>query len=301
MQCAIRVRVPADLSYFEGHFEGDPIVPGIAQLLALVWDQAKIAWPDLPAPREVKRLKFLDALRPEVLQDGRTYTGLIHPPFGVAAAITPWNFPISMPHWMVLPSLVAGNTVVLKPSEETPLIAQAYVDLLHTVLPPGVLSVVHGADDQGKALVAAAIDRQRADEEMLTHRARFDAVANQAQDMLVEIDSKGRITYMSPASRTVLGREPASFIGLSIRELTHPEDLAMAEKSFDQISTGQHHAAAVLKKPFLHRIIVKIHPAVGAAHDHDDHARIAVQHLVADGRPQQVLVRLDPIFEIEGP
>jgi acyl-CoA reductase-like NAD-dependent aldehyde dehydrogenase len=102
--------------------------------------------------------EMVDALRPEVLQDGRTYTELIHQPFGVAAAITPWNFPISMPHWMVLPSLVAGNTVVLKPSEETPLIAQAYVDLLHTVLPPGVLSVVHGADDQGKALVAADID-----------------------------------------------------------------------------------------------------------------------------------------------
>lgn len=63
--CTVRVRVPADLRYFEGHFEGDPIVPGIAQLLSLVWDQAKIAWPDLPAPREVRRLKFLDALRPE--------------------------------------------------------------------------------------------------------------------------------------------------------------------------------------------------------------------------------------------
>jgi len=63
--CTIRARVPRDLRYFEGHFEGDPIVPGIAQLLPLVWDQAKLVWPDLPAPREVKRLKFLDALRPD--------------------------------------------------------------------------------------------------------------------------------------------------------------------------------------------------------------------------------------------
>lgn len=102
--------------------------------------------------------EMVAALSPEVLQDGRTYTELIHQPFGVAAAITPWNFPISMPHWMVLPSLMAGNTVVLKPSEETPLIAQAYVEILQAVLPPDVLQVVHGGDDQGKALVAADID-----------------------------------------------------------------------------------------------------------------------------------------------
>lgn len=64
-RCEVRVRIPADLRYFEGHFVGDPIVPGIAQLLPLVWNEARLAWPDLPAPREIKRLKFLDALRPD--------------------------------------------------------------------------------------------------------------------------------------------------------------------------------------------------------------------------------------------
>lgn len=63
-RCEVRVRVPEDLRYFEGHFEGDPIVPGIAQLVPLIWDQARRAWPDLPAPTAVKRLKFRDALRP---------------------------------------------------------------------------------------------------------------------------------------------------------------------------------------------------------------------------------------------
>jgi len=98
------------------------------------------------------------ALEPEPKEDARTRTTLFFDPFGVCAAISPWNFPIAMPHSLVLPALVAGNTVVLKPSEETPLIAQAYVDILNEHLPPGVLQIVHGADTQGKALVEADVD-----------------------------------------------------------------------------------------------------------------------------------------------
>lgn len=93
------------------------------------------------------------ALAPEFLEDARTRTELVHVPFGVAAAITPWNFPISMCHWMVVPALMAGNAVVLKPSELTPLIAQAYVDVMNEVLPPGVLQIIHGDETQGRALV----------------------------------------------------------------------------------------------------------------------------------------------------
>jgi succinate-semialdehyde dehydrogenase/glutarate-semialdehyde dehydrogenase len=99
-----------------------------------------------------------EALADEVVSDGSFESTQVRDPYGVAAAITPWNFPISMPHWMVLPALMAGNTVVLKPSEETPLIAQAYVDVLNEVLPAKVLQVIHGADDQGKALVASEVD-----------------------------------------------------------------------------------------------------------------------------------------------
>jgi len=102
--------------------------------------------------------EIVAALAPEVLEDGRTSTTLYRDPYGVCAAITPWNFPISMPHWLVVPALIAGNTVLLKPSEETPLIADQWARILMKHLPPDVLQIVHGDGDQGRALVASEVD-----------------------------------------------------------------------------------------------------------------------------------------------
>jgi acyl-CoA reductase-like NAD-dependent aldehyde dehydrogenase len=107
---------------------------------------------------EEETREIADALRPEELEDERTRSTVYHDPYGVCAAITPWNFPISMPHSLVIPALMSGNTVILKPSEETPLIAQEYVDTLAAFLPADVLLIAQGADEQGKALVAGDVD-----------------------------------------------------------------------------------------------------------------------------------------------
>src|SRR4051812_10761043 len=59
-------------------------------------------------------------------------------PVGVVGAITPWNFPIAIPAWKLCPAIVCGNTVVLKPAEDTPKLAQRFVELLQEAgLPPG--------------------------------------------------------------------------------------------------------------------------------------------------------------------
>jgi aldehyde dehydrogenase (NAD+) len=72
---------------------------------------------------------------------------------GVVALITPWNFPVAVPSWKMLPALVAGNTVVWKPSEETPLTAAEFVKVFAEAgLPPGVLNLVTGAGAAGAAL-----------------------------------------------------------------------------------------------------------------------------------------------------
>lgn len=78
-------------------------------------------------------------------------------PLGVCAIISPWNYPVSMAHWMLIPALTAGNAVVLKPSEETPLVAMAYVNVLNRVLPQDVLQVVFGDEEQGKMLVKSDV------------------------------------------------------------------------------------------------------------------------------------------------
>ncbi len=76
-------------------------------------------------------------------------------PVGVVGVITPWNFPMAIPSWKIIPALVCGNTVVFKPATYTPLVALQFVKILHEAgLPPGVLNVVTGAGSTvGDALV----------------------------------------------------------------------------------------------------------------------------------------------------
>ncbi|MFW2852665.1 aldehyde dehydrogenase [Sphingomonas sp. TX0543] len=67
-----------------------------------------------------------------------------HEPLGVVGQIIPWNFPILMAVWKLAPALAAGNCVVLKPAEQTPMSIMVLVDIIGDLLPPGVLNVVNG-------------------------------------------------------------------------------------------------------------------------------------------------------------
>jgi aldehyde dehydrogenase (NAD+) len=81
-------------------------------------------------------------------------------PLGVAGQIIPWNFPLLMLAWKIAPALAAGNTVVLKPAETTPLSALLFCDVLRQAeLPPGVVNIVTGDGRAGAALVKAEVDK----------------------------------------------------------------------------------------------------------------------------------------------
>lgn len=73
-------------------------------------------------------------------------------PLGVIGAITPWNFPVLLAIWKIAPALVAGNTMVLKPSPWTPLCTLKLGELLRDILPAGVLNIVSGGNDIGALL-----------------------------------------------------------------------------------------------------------------------------------------------------
>jgi betaine-aldehyde dehydrogenase len=75
-------------------------------------------------------------------------------PVGVCAQVTPWNYPLMMMVWKIAPALAAGNTVVLKPSDTTPASSLLLAEIAAEFLPPGVLNVVCGDRDTGRALVA---------------------------------------------------------------------------------------------------------------------------------------------------
>jgi betaine-aldehyde dehydrogenase len=75
-------------------------------------------------------------------------------PIGVCAAVTPWNYPMMMGVWKWAPALAAGNTMVLKPSDTTPVTSLLTAELMSEFLPPGVFNVVSGDRDTGRALVA---------------------------------------------------------------------------------------------------------------------------------------------------
>ncbi len=73
---------------------------------------------------------------------------------GVVGLITPWNFPVAVPSWNIFPALVAGNTLVFKPAEDTPAVSAAFIQVFHDAgLPAGVLNLVLGAGETGDALV----------------------------------------------------------------------------------------------------------------------------------------------------
>jgi aldehyde dehydrogenase len=78
-----------------------------------------------------------------------------HEPLGVVGQIIPWNFPILMAAWKLAPALAAGNTVVIKPAEQTPMSLLVFAELVQDLLPPGVLNIVNGFGlEAGKPLAA---------------------------------------------------------------------------------------------------------------------------------------------------
>lgn len=91
----------------------------------------------------------------EVLQDDeQAYIELHRKPLGVIGSITPWNYPVMIAIWHIVPAILTGNTVVLKPSPMTPLASIRMAELVNKVLPAGVLNIVTDQDELGPLMSA---------------------------------------------------------------------------------------------------------------------------------------------------
>jgi aldehyde dehydrogenase len=88
--------------------------------------------------------------------DNDTVAYHFHEPLGVVGQIIPWNFPILMATWKLAPALAAGNTIVLKPAEQTPASILVLIELIGDILPPGVVNIVNGFGvEAGKPLASS--------------------------------------------------------------------------------------------------------------------------------------------------
>ncbi|MGZ5368145.1 MAG: aldehyde dehydrogenase family protein [Aeromicrobium sp.] len=116
-----------------------------------------------------------------------------HPqPLGVAGQIIPWNFPLMMLAWKIAPALAAGNTVVLKPAETTPLSALLFAEVCQQAeLPPGVVNIVTGAGSTGQAIVDHAdIDKIAFTGSTAVGKAIARSVAGTQKKVTLELGGK---------------------------------------------------------------------------------------------------------------
>ncbi|MFF0150347.1 aldehyde dehydrogenase family protein [Micromonospora sp. NPDC005203] len=113
-------------------------------------------------------------------------------PIGVAAQVIPWNFPLLMLAWKIAPALAAGNTVVLKPAETTPLTALLFAEICQQAdLPAGVVNIITGAGDTGRALVEhPGVDKVAFTGSTEVGRAIARSVAGTRKKLTLELGGK---------------------------------------------------------------------------------------------------------------
>lgn len=118
--------------------QGKPLSEARSEIMGCAW------WCNESAKLSLADEVYLDNEQQKVV---RTQV-----PIGVVGAITPWNFPVILAIWKIVPALLTGNTMVLKPSPFTPLTTLRLVELAADILPPGVLNVISGGDELGQLI-----------------------------------------------------------------------------------------------------------------------------------------------------
>jgi succinate-semialdehyde dehydrogenase/glutarate-semialdehyde dehydrogenase len=188
----------ADVARRITHEAGKPYVESLLTEVLVVLDAARFL---------VENAYVI--LREERLPHGnlalKTKSGrVVHEPYGVVGIISPWNYPFSIPATEVMSALVAGNTVVLKPSEFTPFIALELQSLLRSAgVPDDVFQVLPGEGAAGAALVKSEIDKLIFTGSVSTGRRIAQAAAERLLPVVLELGGKDPMIILDDADLDV--------------------------------------------------------------------------------------------------
>jgi acyl-CoA reductase-like NAD-dependent aldehyde dehydrogenase len=145
--------------------------------------------------------------------DASVHCYTVREPLGVCAGIIPWNGPLVMAVWKIAPALACGNTVILKPAEQTPLTALRFGQILaETGLPPGVVNIVTGFGETAGAAISAhpGIDKVSFTGSTATGKLILGASVGNLKRVTLELGGKSPHIIMPDADIGAAGRTPAA-------------------------------------------------------------------------------------------
>jgi acyl-CoA reductase-like NAD-dependent aldehyde dehydrogenase len=223
---------------------GKPVVDSLMTELAVIplfFDYYADIAPKALAPRSVRM--------PLVLQPRRAWVETV--PLGVIAVIAPWNFPLNLAVVPALSALISGNTVVLKPSEVTPLVSRLIEEIFsRAALPRGVVEVVHGDGSTGAALCAADVDKIFFTGSVATGRRVMEAAAKKPIPVELELGGKDPFIVCADADLERAARACAwgglinagqmciSVERIFVVEAVHDRFVALLRREVDAITVG---------------------------------------------------------------
>ncbi len=135
----------------------------------------------------------------ETLQEDKLVTELYRVPLGAVAVITPWNFPVGMPESLLTPAILMGNTVVFKPSENTPMTGKAIYEIYNRYLPKGVINLLQGAEEVGELVINSDIDMVAFVGSQAVGKKIMEACSKKLNRLVLELGGKDPMIILKDA------------------------------------------------------------------------------------------------------
>lgn len=135
----------------------------------------------------------------EIYKEDKLVTELHRVPLGAVAVITPWNFPVGMPESLLTPAILMGNTVVFKPSENTPMTGKAIYEIYNRYLPKGVINLLQGAEEVGEMVIHSDIDMVAFVGSQAVGKKIMEACSKKLNRLVLELGGKDPMIILKDA------------------------------------------------------------------------------------------------------